>query len=70
MDNVRILVIDDEKVIREGVERALSKRDYQIAKAEDGDLGLAMLKEQEFDIVLTDLMMPGLDGFAVLAPRF
>lgn len=66
MDNVRILVIDDEKVIREGVERALSKRGYQIAKAEDGDLGLAMLKEQEFDIVLTDLMMPGLDGFAVL----
>jgi PAS domain S-box-containing protein len=66
MDNVRILIIDDEKVIREGVERALSKRGYDIAKAEDGDLGLALLKEQEFDIVLTDLMMPGLDGFAVL----
>jgi two-component system phosphate regulon sensor histidine kinase PhoR len=66
MDNVRILVIDDEKVIREGVERALSKRGYQITKAEDGDLGLAMLKEQDFDIVLTDLMMPGLDGFGVL----
>jgi len=66
MDNVRILIIDDEKVIREGVERALSKRGYEIAKAEDGDLGLEMLKEREFDIVLTDLMMPGLDGFAVL----
>lgn len=66
MDNIRILVIDDEKVIREGVERALSKRGYEIAKAEDGNRGLELLKEQAFDIVLTDLMMPGLDGFAVL----
>ena len=66
MDTVRILIIDDEKVIREGVERALSKRGYHIEKAEDGDRGLVLLKEQPFDIVLTDLMMPGLDGFAVL----
>ena len=66
MEKVRILIIDDEKVIREGVERALSKQGYDVTKAEDGDLGLALLKEREFDIVLTDLMMPGLDGFAVL----
>ncbi|MBU1564091.1 MAG: response regulator [Proteobacteria bacterium] len=66
MDPVRILVIDDEKVIREGVERALAKRGYEIAKAEDGNKGLELLKEFKFDIVLTDLMMPGLDGFAVL----
>jgi len=66
MDNVRILIIDDEKVIREGVGRALAKRGYEIAKAEDGTRGLEMLKEQEFHIVLTDLMMPGIDGFAVL----
>ncbi len=66
MDTVRILVIDDEKVIREGVERALAKRGYEIAKAEDGNKGLELLKEFKFDIVLTDLMMPGLDGFAVL----
>ena len=44
MDNVRILIIDDEKVIREGVERALAKRGYHIEKAEDGDRGLALLK--------------------------
>ena len=66
MKNVRILVIDDEKVIREGVERALAKRGYEIAKAEDGNKGLEMIKAVDFDIVLTDLMMPGLDGFAVL----
>lgn len=66
MDTVRILIIDDEKVIREGVERALGKRGYEISKAEDGYKGLELLKEFYFDIVLTDLMMPGLDGFAVL----
>lgn len=66
MDRVRILVIDDEQVIREGVDRALSKRGYEVNKAEDGSRGLELLKELEFDIVLTDLMMPGLDGFQVL----
>jgi len=66
MDSVRILIIDDEKVIREGVGRALSKRGYEIVKAEDGNRGLELLKEQEFQIVLTDLMMPGIDGFAVM----
>ncbi|MFT5697661.1 MAG: two-component system phosphate regulon sensor histidine kinase PhoR [Desulforhopalus sp.] len=66
MDDVRILVIDDEQVIREGVQRALVTEGYQISKAEDGLAGLEMLKEQSFDIVLTDLMMPGMDGFAVL----
>lgn len=66
MEKIRILVIDDEKVIRDGVERALANRGYEISKAEDGDKGLALLKNQTFDIVLTDLMMPGLDGFGVL----
>ncbi len=66
MDNVRILIIDDEKVIREGVGRALGKRGYEIAKAEDGNRGLELLKEQDFQLVLTDLMMPGIDGFAVM----
>ncbi len=66
MDNISILIIDDEKVIREGVGRALSKRGYEIDKAEDGNRGLELLKEKKFNIVLTDLMMPGIDGFAVL----
>lgn len=66
MDTIRILVIDDEKVIREGVERALSGRGYTLAKAENGERGIEMLKEDTFHIVLLDLMMPGIDGFGVL----
>jgi len=66
METVRILIIDDEKVIREGVERALSDRGYVIAKAESGERGIEMIEEHGFDIVLLDLMMPGIDGFGVL----
>jgi len=66
MDSVRILIIDDEKVIREGVSRALSGRGYTVDKAESGERGIEMIKQSGFDIVLLDLMMPGIDGFGVL----
>ena len=67
MLEIRILIVDDEKVIREGVERALSGRGYIIDKAENGEQGIQMIKEKGFDIVLLDLMMPGIDGFTVLS---
>ncbi len=66
MDTIKILIVDDEKVIREGVERALSGKGYEIAKAESGEHGIEMIKENTFNIVLLDLMMPGIDGFGVL----
>jgi two-component system phosphate regulon sensor histidine kinase PhoR len=67
MTDIRILIIDDEKVIREGVERALGGRGYSIDKAENGEHGIQMIKDKGFDIVLLDLMMPGIDGFTVLS---
>lgn len=66
MREIRILIIDDEQVIREGVQRALSGRGYHFAKAENGEKGIEMIRNEGFDIVLLDLMMPGIDGFAVL----
>ena len=66
MNTPRILVIDDEQVIREGVDRALSDKGYILAKAENGERGIAMMQEDDFNIVLLDLMMPGIDGFGVL----
>jgi PAS domain S-box-containing protein len=65
-EKLRILLIDDEKVIRDGCERALASDAYEIQHAEDGTKGVERLKEEVFDIVLLDLMMPGLDGFSVL----
>ncbi|MDX9896792.1 MAG: response regulator [Desulfofustis sp.] len=66
MEPVRILIIDDEKVIRDGVERSLAGRDYQVDKAESGERGIAIIENNGYDVVLLDLMMPGIDGFAVL----
>lgn len=67
MKEIRILIIDDEKVIREGVERALAGMGYIIGKAESGERGIERIREEGCDIVLLDLMMPGIDGFAVLS---
>lgn len=66
MDAVRVLIIDDEKVIRDGVERSLAGRNYQVDKAESGEAGIDMIGQNGYDVVLLDLMMPGIDGFGVL----
>ncbi|MEE4164420.1 MAG: response regulator [Desulfocapsaceae bacterium] len=66
MDTVRLLIVDDEKVIREGVSRALADRGLTVEKAESGERGIEMIRQSTFDIVLLDLMMPGIDGFGVL----
>ena len=63
----RMLVIDDEKVIRDGCRRILEKEGYDVLVAESGDQGLAIMAEQPMDVVMLDLMMPGIDGFAVLS---
>lgn len=66
MDSVRVLIIDDEKVIRDGVERSLAGKNYLVSKAENGEEGIEMIKQNGYDVVLLDLMMPGIDGFGVL----
>ncbi len=65
-DPVRILLIDDEEVIRDGCARSLACDEYEIHKAENGTEGIERLDAGQFDIVLLDLMMPGMDGFEVL----
>jgi two-component system sensor histidine kinase/response regulator len=61
-----ILVIDDERGIREGCRRALSPEGFNVEVAETGAAGLRMLKEGSFDLVLLDLMMPGMSGMEAL----
>jgi PAS domain S-box-containing protein len=63
---IRILLVDDEKVIRDGCERALACDAYSIHKVEDGTQAVERMASEDFAIVLLDLMMPGMDGFAVL----
>ncbi|MEZ5362644.1 MAG: sigma-54 dependent transcriptional regulator [Bryobacterales bacterium] len=62
----RILIIDDEEVIRESLEALLEFERFQVATAPDGASGLAALGEHAYDLVLLDLMLPDLSGLEVL----
>lgn len=63
----RVLVVDDEPRIRDGCHRVLTAEGCEVAKAENGKIGLQMIEKEHFDIILLDLMMPTLSGFDVLA---
>ena len=67
LHNPRILVIDDEPRIREACILVLSDKGFEVAAAPDGEIGLQMIKEKHYDIVLVDLMMPTISGFDVLS---
>lgn len=61
-----ILVIDDEKRMCDSIKVLLSNIGYEVDTAENGRVGIDRLKAREFGLVITDLMMPELDGFAVM----
>lgn len=62
----KILFIDDEEIVLKSCLRILRKEDYEIDTALSGEEGLDRVKEKGYDIVVTDLMMPGIDGMEVL----
>ena len=62
----RILVIDDEKRMCDSIKVLLSNIGYEVDTAENGRIGIDKLQSTTFDLVITDLMMPELDGFAVM----
>ncbi len=67
MNNLTILVIDDDPVIRRLLEQRLLKEKYKVLLAEDGYVGNETLANNHVDVVLTDLMMPGdIGGIEVL----
>jgi PAS domain S-box-containing protein len=61
----RILVIDDEELVRSVLSRTLAQVDHQVTLAEDGEKGIQLFKKGKFDMVLTDLGMPGMSGWEV-----
>ena len=62
----KILVIDDERSIRNTLKDILEYEKYEVDLAEDGNKGIEMIRGAEYDIVLCDIKMPGLDGLEVL----
>jgi DNA-binding NtrC family response regulator len=67
MSKGKILVIDDEDIVRLSCSRTLVPEGYELKMAKNGTEGLKMLEEDAFDLVLTDLKMPNMDGIEVLA---
>ncbi len=62
----KILVIDDERAIRNSLKDILEYEKHSVSLAEDGAKGLKMLDKENFEIVLCDIKMPGMDGIEVL----
>jgi len=60
-----ILIVEDERNVREAMAKFL-RTDYNVSIAEDGLRAINMIKKNDYDIVLTDLIMPEADGFKVL----
>ncbi len=62
----KILLVEDEPNIARFVELELSHEGYEVVKAEDGRLGLEMAEKAQYDLMLLDIMLPGLNGLEVL----
>jgi DNA-binding NtrC family response regulator len=64
--NASILVIDDVLSVRQSLQEILGVEGYEVETAPDGESGLERVKDQPFDLVLTDLALPGLGGMDIL----
>jgi two-component system, NtrC family, response regulator HydG len=62
----RIMVVDDEEAMRESLSAWLVKEGYQADQAESGPQALSLLAEREYDLLLVDIKMPGMDGLELL----
>lgn len=63
---MRILIIDDEKNIREILKMNLEMEGYECKALEDGSKINSILDQEHFDLIILDIMMPGLTGYEVL----
>jgi len=63
----RILVMDDDETIRQALKSMLERAGYEVALAENGEEGLKLFREQPADLIITDIRMPGKDGWDAIA---
>src|SRR3954471_8442743 len=61
-----VLLVEDEGPLRQAIAEQLSDRGYHVEQAESGETAIARLADFAFDIIITDLRLPGVDGSAVI----
>src|SRR5215831_9169872 len=61
-----VLVVEDEDALRQAIAEQLTDRGYRVEQVESGELAIERLADFAFDIILTDLRLPGIDGSAVV----
>lgn len=66
MDRGRILVVDDEEEVRRLLVEFLTRLQYEVESAADGEEALQKFSREEFDLVISDRVMPKMDGLALL----
>jgi|GEM_PF-461872 len=64
--NFQVLIVDDNEINRDMLVRRLRRRDFNVSMAVNGREALSMIEEKPYDLVLLDIMMPEIDGYAVL----
>ena len=62
MGGERILIVEDERLIRSSLMERLTRERYDVTEAEDGKTGLRLLGDEEFDLLLLDFRLPDTDG--------
>jgi len=62
----RILIVEDEKALRETLEDYLKEDGFEVKIAKDGETGMNLIKEEEFDLIVLDIILPKKDGFKIL----
>ncbi len=63
----KILIIEDDKFLRELIVKKVTNEGFRVVRAIDGEEGIKKIKEEKPDLVLLDLILPGIDGFEVLS---
>src|ERR1700757_726543 len=61
-----LLIVEDEAPLRQAIAEQLADRGYQVEQADSGEAAIARLADFAFDVIITDLRLPGLDGSAVV----
>ena len=69
MDTFHILIVEDDKEIREGIEIYLKNQGYQVFQAADGIEGLEQIEREKIHLAIVDVMMPRMDGITMMMTK-